>query len=43
MCGIDGSLRRDFPEMSGLSARNLKNMRAFAGVHSDLRNGAVRL
>jgi predicted nuclease of restriction endonuclease-like (RecB) superfamily len=28
-------LRRDFPEMSGLSARNLKYMRAFAEAHTD--------
>ena len=28
-------LRRDFPEMSGLSARNLKYMRALAEAHTD--------
>ncbi len=28
-------LRRDFPEMTGLSARNLKYMRAFAEAYSD--------
>ena len=28
-------LRRDFPKMSGLSARNLKYMRAFAEAHTD--------
>jgi predicted nuclease of restriction endonuclease-like (RecB) superfamily len=28
-------LRRDFPDMTGLSARNLKYMRAFAEAHPD--------
>jgi predicted nuclease of restriction endonuclease-like (RecB) superfamily len=28
-------LHRDFPEMTGLSARNLKYMRALAEAHTD--------
>jgi hypothetical protein len=28
-------VRRDFPEKSGLSAHNLKYMRAFAEAHTD--------
>jgi hypothetical protein len=28
-------LRRDFPEISGLSTRDLKYMRAFAEAHTD--------
>ena len=32
---LAADLRRDFPEMSGLSARNLKYMRAFAEAHTD--------
>jgi predicted nuclease of restriction endonuclease-like (RecB) superfamily len=32
---LANDLRRDFPEMSGLSARNLKYMRAFAEAHTD--------
>src|ERR1700722_12934084 len=36
--GVDRVLarfRRDFPDMTGLSARNLKYMRAFAEAHPD--------
>ena len=32
---LSADLRRDFPEMTGLSARNLKYMRAFAEAHPD--------
>lgn len=32
---LSTDLRRDFPEMTGLSARNLKYMRAFAEAHPD--------
>ena len=32
---LSADLRRDFPEMTGLSARNLKCMRAFAEAHPD--------
>jgi len=32
---LSADLRRDFPEMTGLSARNLNYMRAFAEAHPD--------
>jgi hypothetical protein len=32
---LSADLRRDFPDMTGLSARNLKYMRALAETHSD--------
>jgi len=32
---LAGDLRRDFPEMTGLSPRNLKYMRAFAAAYPD--------
>jgi predicted nuclease of restriction endonuclease-like (RecB) superfamily len=32
---LSADLRRDFPDMTGLSARNLKYMRAFAEAHPD--------
>jgi len=32
---LSADLRRDFPEMTGLSARNLKYMRALAEAHPD--------
>jgi predicted nuclease of restriction endonuclease-like (RecB) superfamily len=32
---LSADLRRDFPDMTGLSARNLKYMRALAEAHSD--------
>ncbi len=32
---LSADLRRDFPEMTGLSSRNLKCMRAFAEAHPD--------
>jgi predicted nuclease of restriction endonuclease-like (RecB) superfamily len=32
---LSADLRRDFPDMTGLSARNLKHMRALAEAHPD--------
>ena len=32
---LSADLRRDFPDMTGLSARNLKYMRALAEAHPD--------
>jgi predicted nuclease of restriction endonuclease-like (RecB) superfamily len=32
---VAADLRRDFPEMTGLSPRNLKNLRAFAEEYPD--------
>ena len=40
---LSADLHRDFPEMTGLSARNLKYMRAFAEAYPDQRQTAKEI